>query len=536
MMEEEMDTGADNEWMMHGGAKIIGRWREKKEWLKGVLYIIDKADKIECISYDSLYAFVFVIHVPTTIKNDDLPFSSITIGEYDKPISKLLLKMSFLCENEQEKSGIKKILKKNPFNRIVKGVDTLENFEKEVKTQIDIFKKTYTKGKLANCPSIVFHRAFSNNESKLFLNYILNYSTDKLTSTSRNPLVYLKEVITSNTTLRLGAIAMEYAGKFIVLNKYINNLVYATADYDDEGFKKLLRKVALIFANMIVLYFNGYVHWDLHTNNVFITDDFEKNCNNNLQLLNNDNKKSCIRIIDFGRVSEDVSLKSDSDDRGMHKYFTDNSFPFIPVGTNNNNVLVSKLMDNTISDNDKPILDFFKTVLKILEKIYNADLKYNKGINPNVTRPQCFMYFYLLKFITIDDDVLKSDFFEFRGNEISTKSTIEKVKYTKEQRYVIGLIIQYLNEYTVIFSKPENATFDNMYSISETTDTTFREQFLQYQLETLRDSLDIAEYQVTTYTITPEFDLKTPKGNSIRKQRPDLERLFQSIDDIIRPP
>jgi len=105
-------------------------------------------------------------------------------------------------------------MKKNKFNRKQKGIDTVENFEKEVETQITVFKTTYSRKALANCPSIVFSRACSNGESRIFLKILLNWenTTDHSPNgrrLTRQALDYLHRVITEQPTLQLGIIAME---------------------------------------------------------------------------------------------------------------------------------------------------------------------------------------------------------------------------------------------------------------------------------------------------------------------------------------
>jgi len=146
---------------------------------------------------------------------------------------------------------------------------------------------------------------------------------------------------------------------------------------------------------------------------------------------------------------------------------------------------------------------------------------------------------------------------------ISTDKLADKSK----MRYIMDLISGYLIEYYKDYGEtssvqPAVGNGDGAPSTNSDTNTiydpnsedlpSFREQLLQYQLEILRDNLILEipgtsneesddktpakEYQGTTYTTTPQFDLKTPTGNSIRKQRPDLERLFKSIDEIIGLP
>jgi len=602
----EIDNG---EPMMHGGAKLSVSWRtenkidaqtpffwkdKNKAFLRGVLHMLEMADKIECISYKSLYAFVFVINVPTNLKNNTFPFSSIIIGESrtnegDKPVTKLILKMSLLVDDNNK--YLAKLFLQNTqnqlYNSIEKGVDTVDGFKEEVQTQIKVFEKTWKKGKLANCPSIVFDEAFETKDSLLFLNYLLTVFDYKLTNTSKRMLIYLHDVITRQPVLRLGFIAMEYAEKFTIFDAYYHNLKITENNISDtltgenintfldSNYSKLLRKTALIFANMLVLYFNGYVHCDLHTNNVFVIGDnvtgdndsnantIENACNDKKKLLS-DSKYSCIRIIDFGRVSEkNPEIPMD--------YFQNLIFKI-----NNNDTIVQDIMLDKEEYNDtknrniyQSITGLFKKILFIFMHIYNTDLLYNQGkINPTTQIPQCFIYFQLLKFIrpTYVKPITKppriqtltSDFFIFDNKFVITNIT-EVLQYSNDQKYVIALIIQYLITYTdstkIIVEKEPAKTSGNMYKGSQeeenkTADENFEQSFqgqlLRFQLEQLKTQLDfqdkdqhIEPIAVKSYQLDDDnengkkrFDLFDTNG-SIRTKEPGLEVIFQSIDDII---
>ena len=522
--------------IMHGGAKLSPTWRlenkiddnitpffwKDKAFLRGVLHMLEIADTIECISYKSLYAFVFVISVPKKIKEsrkNELPFSSITIGE-SNAVTKLILKMSLLANDDTKKKEAQLFLKNTTnqlYNNIEKGVDTVASFKEEVKTQIEIFLTTWMKGGLANCPSIVFDEAFDKKDSLLFLNYILNVDY-KLTKTSKRMLIYLKDVITREPVLQLGLIAMEYAEKFTIFHAYYHNLKVTQKNIDeaistqninkflDSDYSKLLHKIALIFANMLVLYFNTYVHCDLHTNNVFIigddvTSDIYNNqttCNIKEKLLS-DSKYSCIRIIDFGRVTRKISYTSNHPQISMN-YFQSLNFN----NKNKNDTIVkdimtdddsSKYKDNgkripqyepivkdIMTDDDsskykdngkripqyEPITGLFKTILDIFQDIYNTDLQYNRTINSTIQIPQCFVYFQLLKLVKpiyvkpITNppriEKLESDFFIFDKN-FMIKDIKSALQYSNDQKYVMALIIQYFITYTDPIKIKDNISY-----------------------------------------------------------------------------
>jgi len=548
-MEVEMDMGVDKdkEWMMEGGAK---RTDKSKGWCEGLFFMIKKAKHIECISASSLYGFIFVVELEDGIADEEIPFVSITIGKDGSKIKKLLLKFSLVYKDSgDKKQQLKQFMKKNKFNRKVKGIDTVKHFGEEVDTQIKVFGKTYSNRKLANCPSIVFARACSNNESRIFLqilstwNYSQNFSV-----LTRQALEYLHYVIKTQLDLQLGIIAMEYAedtseqsknNKFVlfdqlykrILEEPNENIKWGNHTFKPTLLHVLYHRIALILSNMIVLFLEcNIVHCDLHFNNVFVINYTKNekgtliNSENNscINPVENTTAKSCIRIIDFGRVKEKI-------------------YDPASKGT-----FVELLKEYEINDNPgatppskhRPIKTpndiLYKEILDILTIVYNTDLEYTRGIDPEVEYPQCVGYFIL-------GGLLKNE----SENKI-TNPFIPTDKLAGGSKYIMDLISGYLIAYykdtKTTQGKPKKrgtpSTDNNTNTIYDTTSEdkpSFREQLLQYQLETLRDNLDIKQYEGTTYTTT-RFDLITKQGGSIRNQRTDLEGVFKSIDEIIKLP
>ena len=108
-MEGGMDTYDES--MMLGGAKLISG----KSWVDGFFFMIKNAKKIECISTDSLYGFIFVVELKDGINNTVIPFQSITRGSSGNThkIKKLLLKFSLVYETLEIKTDLKKFMKEN---------------------------------------------------------------------------------------------------------------------------------------------------------------------------------------------------------------------------------------------------------------------------------------------------------------------------------------------------------------------------------------------------------------------------------------
>jgi hypothetical protein len=549
-MEVEMETGADKdkEWMMEGGAK---RTDINKGWCEGLFFMIKNAKHIECISASSLYGFIFVVELKDDIKNDEIPFVSITIGQQDSKIKKLLLKFSLVYKDSgDKKQQLKQFMKKNKFNRKRKGIDTVENFKEEVKTQITVFETTYSNKKLANCPSIVFARACSNNESRIFLqilstwNYSQNFSV-----LTRQALDYLHYVIKTQPDLQLGIIAMEYAedtgkqsknNKFVLFDQLYKRILEEPAHVKWGNKNKydnvyvLYHRIALILSNMIVLLLEcGIVHCDLHFNNVFVIN-YTKNEKGTLinsrdgciYPVENTTAKSCIRIIDFGRVKKGVEYKGTKESVDTKENFVELLKKY-KINDNPGGTPPNRGRDIGIS----PDATLYEGILKILTIVYKTDLDYTRGIDSAVEYPQCVGYFIL-------GGLLKNE----SENKI-TNPFIPTDKLAGGSKYIMDLISGYLIAYYTVTKTPlvepvkkqkEGApSTDTIYDPESEDKPSFREQLLQYYLEILHDNLGLENYEITTYTTT-RFDLITTGGDSIRNQRPDLEGVFQSIDEIIK--
>lgn len=553
--EGNNNTDTYDESMMLGGAK---RTDVGKSWVDGVFFMIKNAKKIECISTDSLYGFIFVVELKDGIKDVDIPFQSITRGSagVTYKIKKLLLKFSLVYdETPQNKMDLKKFMKENPFNRKIKGIDTIQNFNAEVKKQIEVFQTTFEHNGLANCPSIVFDRACTNGESKIFLEMLLTRPTYvescDMHSSTINSLKYLYDVVSKKTELRLGLIAMEYAestdsqtknNKFVLFNQLYkrivtenDNMKWGIRQKDDV----LYHRIALILSNMIILLLEcGIVHCDLHFNNVFVIDYTKSkktiSSNSGVSCINpveNTISKSCIRIIDFGRTTPATY--------GEKKTFIESMETYTKSETPGENREQRKTRTAVNNPKKYPVSDLYTSIRKILQFIYNEDSRYTRTINPTVNVPQCVGYFILTGLVAQNPP----------GGQYTFVETDTYTNNTK-MKYVMDLISGYLIDYYGVVEKEkktEKKENNELYQHAATTDKSFVSQLLKCQLETLRDSLELKESDYTSMTYTTSktvptatteivsyFDLVTSGGNSMREQRDDLKPLFASIDGIIQ--
>jgi hypothetical protein len=341
---------------MRGGAV---RLDGNSNFLEGVIEMIVNSINITCISYASLKGFIFVIEVD---KGKEI-FKSITLGDdyYDKPLNKILIKFSILDKNE---FPLKKI-EIPPKLRISKQTDKEDDFRKEADLQNTIFKTTWKRDNLALCPSVISYHSMSIEESKLLFDII----NTKIGSNSieKDIINYIQSQLINER--RLGLIAMEYAENFVLMFDYFNK-------YKEQK-KNIDIAYSLILSNLIILYLEcNIVHCDLHSKNVLISNNIEpKKCVFDLT-------NSCSRIIDFGRITKIEKKTDDKDD----------------------------IYSTTF--NEKESIEFIK---RILMKIYNIDLEYNKK-NFGVVTPQAFSVFYYSNIVV--KDVSGNIIFAFGNNEI----------------------------------------------------------------------------------------------------------------------
>ena len=303
------------------------------------------------LKYDKTKGYVDNNNNNNNIYKSVNPFQSITAGstgKIDKTLEKILIKFTLLTSNSTNFNLQK-------YNGRIKQTDTVSDFKNEVINQINIFKNTYKNGKLAICPSILYDRACTVDESTIFLD-IFN-TLHGLTQRGKNVTKYLQRMIllynsTYYIKLNLGMIFMEYADSepqtgnkpgFILFEELyyraikeeenINTSITTSPlsekqkqqqkriksihDYLKKTIQKspttvttniiILHRIALILSNMIVLlYQTGIVHCDLHVQNVFVKDFSVKfDDNDPCQILDHLSlSNSCIRIIDFGRINQ----------------------------------------------------------------------------------------------------------------------------------------------------------------------------------------------------------------------------------------
>ena len=333
-------------------------------YIDGVMTMLLHAVKVECLSYKSLKGFIFEVDVgKDSLGNvrDELQFFTASRGcidnnidkdciKYGKkygnkitsykdtenvPISKFLLKLTFLKKNEKGSLNLPGLSAKlNEFEnlglfddsenqrKIRKQKDEVKTFEQEAQVQQTLFKQEFlndpvTYGILAACQ-------IESSDSMYLLHLLRSKANDPLTYQVIQAMVESREC-----KCPIGLIAMEYGENYEVLSEHVKLMDNETTGKNSERQCKLY---ANIFFKMLLLLgvfeenANHYVHMDLHQNNIMVFNDIytqnDKLINNiyNINLPTNGddiynksvNFNPFTYIIDFGRIKKtDIDIITD---------------------------------------------------------------------------------------------------------------------------------------------------------------------------------------------------------------------------------
>jgi hypothetical protein len=297
-----------------------------------LLNAIANSPSIECISYKSLYGFVFKIELVDGNHNYDIINLHNRINNKpNKNIQSHIILKLVVVRNDKRKEVRKDKRKElkpydDPHNgkKYKKRSNTVIEFYNEVNYQIDIYNKTLGNNCIAICPKIFHHGLFKWKYAKEFLDFFdKNVSDDTCT----NLISYLLSNI--GEKYYLGLIAMEYAqsskeegtfqrddrvtlynflikqpyepgnAQFEIIDKLLlllptlkNDLDFLTKINSKDNYNQIeklyhkesnkdeleylarnffrYRIVAHIIYYMIKAYLVGYIHTDLHAGNIYV--------------------------------------------------------------------------------------------------------------------------------------------------------------------------------------------------------------------------------------------------------------------------
>ena len=451
--EDEYNMNMNNEYEMRGGTIINTNYKMKdtsnplsdSQWTEGLFEMIDNANSVECISYESLKGFIFVIEMN---KSDNYPFKSVALGDKGeqqiKGLSKILLKITLLSDKEQTLP---------PFKDKYKMTDTETIFIDEVKVQQELFSDILTatmddknnKG-TAYCPSILYHSILENNDKKekdAFLDLLKIKSNNKI----HNEIDYLKI-----NEQKIGLVAMEYLDGYNTYYQFLKKNPGNPGKSGKESINLIRFRVNIIATILIILLEKNIIHTDLHMNNVMV---FNGCCG--------------VNFIDFGRVlnlnqeiSEELTEKIKELIQKIYQ------IPYFEYETSQSNKVLPAAIKTHYDDNIK------KTITDIIQLIYDIELKYLQNtINKSIKNAQSIWVYkdifdiYAQSFIEKEDtiDKLKAKYYHhiidilrrfYLNKNIDQKNNEEINKLYKTENNTTNIYSILLNSYVKIMNENPN--------------------------------------------------------------------------------
>jgi hypothetical protein len=339
-MQESTDTDSSN-----------------NSYFNATMLIIEKSPKIECISYDSLYGFIFKIEVPT----DYQFFEYFDYATEKTQLTHILLKVIICNDNPgplkplkigTNKPGVEGMVNVSIdlMSQIITGKsnnpnikthnkqsENINSITREVRCQQDIFKKTVQTGYNYKSGMVSYFSPKSAGPSVLDFFWMKSDADSNLINTLIKEQIDspIKSYILDSLSLKnnsIGCITMEYAGQgpdnFTTFHQFIQKYKSNLENIDTikkldknpgitsalaERIKYLIyfKSVILsIFSQIIKIADSGYFHSDLHANNIFINlginlneDIQQQQCSKTetiITLIKLD--KQLTYILDFGQI------------------------------------------------------------------------------------------------------------------------------------------------------------------------------------------------------------------------------------------
>jgi len=234
--------------------------------------------EITKISFNSLYGFIFKLHVPQ-MEECEHQFYGLNENktDFDAPIDALVIKMSVLYENPG--TPLQDLFLDG--TKIDKECDILDNFKNEAIIQSKIYSDSLLYGDPL-CPCLLDLFIFEDNtQIKKFLGAVLSKCKDKASIAVINWMFTLF----NQSQYKLGVIVMESAveySTFIVSYHAIN------AGPEEKKRTEIAKLVTTLLTKLIRLYNECRIlHFDLHMGNSLVKK--------------NDDESFSLYIIDFGR-------------------------------------------------------------------------------------------------------------------------------------------------------------------------------------------------------------------------------------------
>jgi len=321
--------------------------------------------KIEMLSYESLFGFMFELIVPP----EETEYVGLNKSQklFTVPITNFILKIVVI--GSVGDGGITSRYLPDFFGT-QKACELNDSFINEAKIQQDIWLSSISGGHPELCPSVANFSLFDNQNSQKLLNYLYNRET-KPTITHRI-ISFLYELTRINAQYSIGIILMPKVMNSITMKDFGYATVHDVTLLPDQKYSIMYQAYANVIAQITRLYIlTGIVHVDLHPRNILIQRD------------NYNHIKS--QIIDFGRVVHVVEDPNNPTNPNNRKTLFDELFPF--------QTQRAKRRSNDIGSEIDPKEEYMNKVLRIIYPdptkgnirwLFNAINSLNKDIQTKI--------------------------------------------------------------------------------------------------------------------------------------------------------
>jgi hypothetical protein len=217
---------------------------------------------IKLMTASSLKGFIFTLEVPEDVSR----YADINSDKtgFDKIITNFVIKIVLTSPISNKSMG--------NYKERIKQYETKDEFYKEAKLQQEIWMKSIENGASEICPSVANLSFLDKQNTQTLLSALANKSNN-----DKN-MIDVLTFLNKNNTDGMGILTMKNYTNSKTLSEYLDDKTVSQKDR-----QHVLDYTAVKIIRLALL---GYVHYDLHKNNVLVTDDI--------------NNKSV--LIDFGRV------------------------------------------------------------------------------------------------------------------------------------------------------------------------------------------------------------------------------------------
>ena len=365
--------------------------------------------RISKIAYSSLKGFILKLDIdrPSNLDNIDAiaPFLGLNIQKtkYDVPVYTLVIKLVILSSKETNMTQYIS-LDRERFN---KQTDIYSDFEKEAKTQSEIYKNTINKGEPV-CPSLVAIAKMTERSVSTDFLRILKEKCGSNTE-AENMVYYIIKELVMQSSYQLGVIVMESASEYKTIHSFLNGEGVLNRYTKNSQYDILCH---LLFMIIRLLEETGYIHCDLHLNNAMVKYD---------------GNKIVMRLIDFGRV---VNV-----DEKSIPLIIDDEIKFLIDNETNYNVARGYGSFSRVKQYFDILFATYKND-KFLDKVDNQLIIYEKGkdtINSDCYRLIKNYYPKKEDLNSIDEEKLKREKLEVERKEKERIAAAEKQRQEQER-------------------------------------------------------------------------------------------------------